>query len=169
MMSSVLSNILGWPGGNVSKQVRLYSHAHFETWLCHTGSTNTCSLWFVDTFDKSQTSIQHNYTCDFMNMKEEKYIFLRNEWTTTGEVDKTNRTDPGKCIHLYDETQGNIKICINILNQFFFASTPCLSSSLLPSSFIIIYLLTPDEEHFLSKVLVFHCSLCFVVLVNTFP
>ena len=28
MMSSVLSNILGWPGGNSSKQVRLiYMHA----------------------------------------------------------------------------------------------------------------------------------------------
>ena len=41
-----------------------------------------------------------------MNMKE-NVIFLRNEWTTTGEVDKTNRTELGKCIHLYDETQGN--------------------------------------------------------------
>ena len=41
-----------------------------------------------------------------MNMKE-NIIFLRNEWTTTGEVDKTNRTDLGKCIHLYDETQWN--------------------------------------------------------------
>ena len=100
IMSSVLSNILGWPGGNSSKQVRLYSHAHFETWLCHTGSTNT--------FDKSQTSIQHNYPCDFMNMKENiLFIFLRNEWTTTGEVDKTDRTELGKCIHLYDVTLGN--------------------------------------------------------------
>ena len=41
-----------------------------------------------------------------MNMKE-NVLFLKNEWTTTGEVDKTDRTDLGKCIHLYDETQGN--------------------------------------------------------------
>ena len=41
-----------------------------------------------------------------MNMKE-NVIFLRNEWTTTGEVDKTDRTELGKCIHLYDEKQGN--------------------------------------------------------------
>ena len=34
-------------------------------------------------------------------------LFLRNEWTTTGEVDKTDRTDLEKCIHLYEETQGN--------------------------------------------------------------
>ena len=41
-----------------------------------------------------------------MNMKE-NILFLRNEWTTTGEVDKTDRTELGKCIHLYDEAQGN--------------------------------------------------------------
>ena len=50
--------------------------------------------------------MQHNYPCDFMNMKE-NILFLRNESTATGEVDKTDRTDLGKCIHLYDETQGN--------------------------------------------------------------
>ena len=59
-------------------------------------------MWFVDTFDQSQTSIQHNYPCDFMNMKE-NILFLRNEWTTTGDVDKTDRTALGKYIHLYDE------------------------------------------------------------------
>ena len=41
-----------------------------------------------------------------MNMKE-NILFLRNEWTTTGDVDKTDRTELGKCIHLYDETQEN--------------------------------------------------------------
>ena len=41
-----------------------------------------------------------------MNMKE-MILSLRNEWTTTGEVDKTDRTDLGKSIHLYDETKGN--------------------------------------------------------------
>ena len=41
-----------------------------------------------------------------MNMKE-NILFLRNEWTATGDVDKTDRTVLGKCIHLYDETQGN--------------------------------------------------------------
>ena len=41
-----------------------------------------------------------------MNMKE-NILFLRNERTTTGEVDKTDRIELGKCIHLYDETQGN--------------------------------------------------------------
>ena len=43
-----------------------------------------------------------------MNMKE-NIPFLRNERTTTGEVDKTNRTDLEKCIHLYHETQGNAR------------------------------------------------------------
>ena len=41
-----------------------------------------------------------------MNMKE-NILFLRNEWTNTGEVDKTDGTELGKYIHLYDETQGN--------------------------------------------------------------
>ena len=41
-----------------------------------------------------------------MNMKE-NILFLRNEWTTTGEVDKTDKTELGKYIHLYDITQGN--------------------------------------------------------------
>ena len=81
------------------------SHAHFEKRFCHTGSTNPSSVWFVlvDTFDQSQTSIQHSYPCDPMNMKE-NILFLRNEWTATGEVDKTDRTELGKCIHLYDVT-----------------------------------------------------------------
>ena len=35
------------------------------------------------------------------------FFFLRNEWTTTGDVDKTDRIDLGKCIHLYDETKRN--------------------------------------------------------------
>ena len=51
---------------------------------------------YMLTFDKSQTSIQHNYLYDFMNMKE-NILFLRNEWTTTGEVNKTDRTELGKC------------------------------------------------------------------------
>ena len=50
--------------------------------------------------------MQHNYPCDFMN-KKENILFLRNEWTTTSEVDKTDRTELGKCIHPYDVTQGN--------------------------------------------------------------
>jgi len=41
-----------------------------------------------------------------MNIKE-NILFLSNEWTTVGEVDKTDRTDLGKCIHLYDEKKGN--------------------------------------------------------------
>ena len=106
MMSSVLSKILGWPAEIRPKTGTFDSHARFETRFCHTGSTNTSSLWFVDTFDQSQTSMQHNYPCDFMNMKE-NILFLRNEWTTTGDADKTDRTDLGKCIHLYNETQGN--------------------------------------------------------------
>jgi len=51
---------------------------------------------------------------------------------------------------------------LSIYSLIVFTSTPCLSSSSLPSSFII-YLLTPDEDNFLSKALMFHCSLCFVV------
>jgi len=35
-------------------------------------------------------------------------LILMDEWTTAGEADKNrNLTDPGKCTHLYDETQGN--------------------------------------------------------------
>ena len=41
-------------------------HAHFETKFCHLDSTNTNWFWFVDTFDHSQTSLQHGYPCDFM-------------------------------------------------------------------------------------------------------
>ena len=66
--------------------------------------------------------------------------------------------------HFYD-----VVLNLSIHSLIVFTSTPCLSSSLLPSSFIIIYLLTPDEDNFLSKALVFHCSLCSVVQVTTFP
>ena len=53
----------------------------------------------------------------------------------------------------------NIYILNNIF--FFFTLSPsCLSSALLPSSFIIIYLFAP-EENFLSKPLVFPCFLLF--------
>ena len=34
-------------------------------------------------------------------------IIIKRISTTTGEVDKTDRTELGKCIHLYDVTQGN--------------------------------------------------------------
>ena len=44
-----------------------------------------------------------------MNIKE-NILFLRNEWTATGEVDKTDGTDLGKCIHLYNESKGNKEI-----------------------------------------------------------
>ena len=40
---------------------------------------------------------------------------------STGEVDKTDRTELGKCIHLYDETQGNTstfdKNCLRQVQQ----------------------------------------------------
>ena len=32
---------------------------------------------------------------------------MKENWATTGEVDKTVRTELGKRIHLYDETEGN--------------------------------------------------------------
>ena len=92
MMSRVVSNIFGVAWGKFIQTGTFDSHARFKTRLCHTGSTNTNSLWFVD--DQSQTSIQHNYPCDFMNMKE-NILFLRNEWTTICEVDKTERIDLG--------------------------------------------------------------------------
>ena len=41
-----------------------------------------------------------------MNIKE-NVLFLRNEWTTTGQADKTDKTELRKCIHLYNVTQGN--------------------------------------------------------------
>ena len=50
--------------------------------------------------------MQHNYLSGFMNMKE-NILFLGNEWTTTDEVDKTDRTELRKCIHLYNVAQGN--------------------------------------------------------------
>ena len=42
---------------------KLDLHARFETRFYQTGSTSTSSLLFVDNFDQSQTSIQHNYPC----------------------------------------------------------------------------------------------------------
>ena len=56
-------NIYMVPWGNFVQTGTFDSHACFETQFCHTGSTSTSSLWFVDTFDQSQTSIQHNYPC----------------------------------------------------------------------------------------------------------
>ena len=73
MMSSIPLTILGWPGWNSSEQVRLI-HMHTSRNDSVTGSTNT--LWFVDTFDQLQMSIQHSYPCDLMNMKE-NILFLR--------------------------------------------------------------------------------------------
>ena len=49
--------------------------------------------------------------------------------------------------------KNNKKLC--------FTSTPCLSSSLFPSSFIIFYLLTPDED--CRKRLCLTVPLCFVI------
>ena len=72
MMPSVLSNILGWPGGNSSKRVRLI-HMHASI-LSHWHNQHKLSV--VCSVDQSQTSIQH--PCDFMNMKE-NLLFLRNE------------------------------------------------------------------------------------------
>ena len=48
------------------------------------------------------------------------------------------------------------------ISLLFFTSDPsCLSSSLLSSSFVIIYFIAPDEDIFLPKVLVFYCFLVF--------
>ena len=77
MMSSVLFQHFRVAWGKFIQTGTLDSHARFETRFCHTGSTNTYSLWLVDTFDKSQTSIQHNHLCDLMNVKE-NILFLRN-------------------------------------------------------------------------------------------
>ena len=45
--------------------------------------------------------------------------------------------------------------------SFFNTSSPfCLSSSLLPSSFVV-YLLSPEEDNFLSKALMYFCFLVF--------
>ena len=76
MMSSVLSNILGWPGGNSSKQVRLiHIHAsrHDSVTLAQPTQARSC-LWTLN-FDQSQTSIQHNYQCDFMNYERKHSSF----------------------------------------------------------------------------------------------
>ena len=91
----------------------------------------------------------------------------------------TKQTDLGKCTHLYDEAQGTMKHkCKNIDSNkrrrkqrrrqarfwtFFFTSSPsCLSFSLLPSSFIIIYLssCTWRRQFCVGSACV---SLCFVV------
>ena len=58
------------------------SHAHFETWFCHTGSTNT-SAWFVDTFNQSQTTSVISWiwknTTTSVYMKEHNYQWI---WKT---------------------------------------------------------------------------------------
>ena len=55
-MSSVLSNIFGVAWGKFIQTGTFDSHARFETRFCHTGSTNTSSLWFVDTCRFKTTS-----------------------------------------------------------------------------------------------------------------
>ena len=79
MMSSILSNILGWPGGNSSKQLHLIhmrASRHDSAVTLAQPTQARCGL--SDTFDQSQTSIEHNYPCNFMNMKE-NILFLGNE------------------------------------------------------------------------------------------
>ena len=71
MMSSVLSNILEWPGRKIFHTGTFDSHARFETRFCQTGSTNKRSLWF----DQSQTIIQNKYPCNLMNTKENIFFF----------------------------------------------------------------------------------------------
>ena len=54
------------------------------------------------------------------------------------------------------------QVCVYILNLFIYIIFFTSASSLLPSSFIIIYFLAPDrEDDFLSKAPVFHCFLVF--------
>ena len=50
-----------------------------------------------------------------------------------------------------------ILLFFSFLNCFYITASSCLPSFLLPSSFIIIYFLAPDEDNFLSKALVFPC------------
>ena len=47
-------------------------------------------------------------TQDYRNEKEESKETMALEVVTDGKNDKTDRTQLGKCIHLYDVTQGNI-------------------------------------------------------------
>ena len=102
-----------------------------------------------------------------------------------------NGRDLWKCTHQCDETQGNNSAqAISTKTVFFgcfkkigrqqkkkeakkrtdiFTSPPsCLSSSFLPSSFVV-YLLAPEEDHFCRNRLCIIVSLCFVALVSTFP
>ena len=76
MFEIAKTNILGWPGGNSSKQVRLiHIHAsrHDSVTLAQPTQARSC-LWTLN-FDQSQTSIQHNYQCDFMNYERKHSSF----------------------------------------------------------------------------------------------
>ena len=57
---------------------------------------------------------------------------------------------------------------LNIFYLFFTSAPSCLSSSLLPSSFVV-YLLTPEEDNHCRKRSCTIGSLCLVALVSTFP
>ena len=72
------------------------SHACFETPFYHTGSTNTRSLWFVDTFDQSQTSIHHNNPCDLVNMKENILFLMYVIWGSFDHVGGTSSSVSGE-------------------------------------------------------------------------
>ena len=94
------------------------------------------------------SSKEYTHQCD----QTQKTLHPTTYWLNTTALRNvlTNATKHKRL--LYNSTQALIIIIL-------FTSIPCLYSSLLPSSFIIItYLLTPDED-FLSKALVFHCSL----------
>ena len=76
--TAMTNNEVRWPGGNSFKQAHLipmHASRHYSVTLA-LPTQDRCG--FVDTVDKSQTSIQHNYQCDFMNIKE-NILFLRNE------------------------------------------------------------------------------------------
>ena len=79
----------------------------------------------------------------------------------------------GVCVEGVSNWRGVWKGCVDlfIFKSFltFLTSAPsCLSSSLLPSSFVV-YLLAPKEDDICRKRSCTIVSLCFVALVSTFP
>ena len=96
MISSVLSNILGWPGGNSTKQVRLipmHASRHDAVTLAQPTQAR-CGLLTPSTNRRlvyNTTTVWAHFFFIFFFFFS-LFLFLKNEWTTTDEVDKTDRS-----------------------------------------------------------------------------
>ena len=108
MISSVLSNILGWPGGNSTKQVRLipmHASRHDAVTLAQPTQAR-CGLLTPSTNRRlvyNTTTVWAHFFFFFFSFP---FFFF---WRMSEQLlmRLTKLTDLGKCIYLHDVTQGN--------------------------------------------------------------